>query len=1097
MTITVGLPCELLDVRVRVAPSEHLTPLEEVMLRAVGSGVDDFGDLDGLLGLGTRITVDMLLGLWRRSYVRIDVQRGRVVLSPEVACILVEEPGRLQDLSPGRIDEEIWQVAVDVVSGRIVPIEQTTGPRDLLVAPAVTVQPAVASVRAEAVLAAVTSSQRIRLGDSPDARCILSVDLASVRGREVRKRRKRFLPVVVTASRNEDGEVAARVARDEPIAPVHRDRIDRYLAEQLEFPKSRFAQSIAGQASDQYAATPSLPDRLDRLRQRVERLSDAAPGTWDEHQHALENLAVAVRRELDARTGGETTRLVIGPDEQHRALLDAVATATHQVVLVGPRVDRHPFNDLADVVIDALRRGVRVFLLWGRNHEDALPDQVLNLLLTIRDQFPGRLVFAERSARTHANLAVCDDRWALVSSLNPMGARRGLVEAGLVVEVGPAGGWSPVEEILRWARDAYPDYPVARGLLVASESFRSPAEPQSRRTDQESGITLPSIDEVSAGTPDLTPLRDLWRREWAAVVDDLGERVERLPTHVDRLVADGMHRTVLDDALGTARHRLLVSSRMLSTTVVTDRFFNQIEERIRAGVQVRLVHGQWAHSPDQANEHVRETFARLSAEHAEAFEVRRVDDWRANVLVCDNRTTIGSFDFLSFDGYHRPGRLSHRSDLGLSVVGADLADRVTHEVCTRAGVTVPAVIPPADIPRLRVVPALVDIGSDGDTDTGATDDAETRVVRLARELIEASPEERRALVADRSVDLQRLLAVLDEVDATPEIIGDMAAAVLSSASGPDGLAAWADRLVDTFWRQRRFVEAMLLRQHFGGEQRPSGWVTELGAYATTEAFDEWLDTFDVADLEVDERTALSIVVTAEVLLPSSRAAVNNAPVLLSLLASDEPDGVLPAVVLDHWERHGPLPVGYLESWATTSAWRQLAHAQTESVVKAVERWRTAAPPGPASQKLRGFLNRANSPAGDLVEALAAGADGLPHHAAVAAWFDTHGSVGPDKLFARIEEETDRWARTRGRGRVNYVDRVVGPVLEAVAALLEILSDDKSDATALVDVVALLRDELSLALALVEDAVAALPWDLQLVVGPSLERLRRLTEGDET
>ena len=69
-------------------------------------------------------------------------------------------------------------------------------------------------------------------------------------------------------------------------------------------------------------------------------------------------------------------------------------------------------------------------------------------------------------------VAVADDRAALVTSWNFLSKANATAEVGVIVRSPRAGsGSAPVRDLLRWARTAVPGYDMSRQLLVEEQAF--------------------------------------------------------------------------------------------------------------------------------------------------------------------------------------------------------------------------------------------------------------------------------------------------------------------------------------------------------------------------------------------------------------------------------------------------------------------------------------------------------------------------------------------------------------------------------------------------------------------------------------------------
>ena len=175
-----------------------------------------------------------------------------------------------------------------------------------------------------------------------------------------------------------------------------------------------------------------------------------------------------------------SARLVTGSD-QPDALISLIDSARAQVVLTAPWVGYDALAAVAPALRNALRRGVQVLLLWGIDFEQPIGSKVENLLydLTLSSEnqagSPGPLLIPQTSARTHAKVAIADDRRALVTSWNMVNSSRPGLEVGLEV-ADPGGECQP--DRARPAALGPDDSAVLRDELAApadSPGLRAPA----------------------------------------------------------------------------------------------------------------------------------------------------------------------------------------------------------------------------------------------------------------------------------------------------------------------------------------------------------------------------------------------------------------------------------------------------------------------------------------------------------------------------------------------------------------------------------------------------------------------------------------------
>jgi hypothetical protein len=136
------------------------------------------------------------------------------------------------------------------------------------------------------------------------------------------------------------------------------------------------------------------------------------------------------------------------------------------------------------------------------------------------------------------------------------------------------------------------------------------------------------------------------------------------------------HPGYLQQALTTAQDRILIVSPWIRGAVVNHRFFQQLEARLAAGVDVFI---GWGITPLEAGDDrdadssVLQKFGRLKETYRWNFTYTRLGDTHAKVLICDRSFMIvSSFNWLSFKG--DPSR-TFRDERGVLVSLPDEIDR--------------------------------------------------------------------------------------------------------------------------------------------------------------------------------------------------------------------------------------------------------------------------------------------------------------------------------------------------------------------------------------------------------------------------------------
>lgn len=117
------------------------------------------------------------------------------------------------------------------------------------------------------------------------------------------------------------------------------------------------------------------------------------------------------------------------------------------------------------------------------------------------------------------------------------------------------------------------------------------------------------------------------------------------------------HRGYLARALEEAKHRVMIVSPWIRHEVVNDEFVMRLREVLKRGVQLWIGYGivkTGGDRPGAKGEGDREAVAklrRLAGDYPDLFQLTRMGDTHAKVLICDSRfSVITSFNWLSFRG---------------------------------------------------------------------------------------------------------------------------------------------------------------------------------------------------------------------------------------------------------------------------------------------------------------------------------------------------------------------------------------------------------------------------------------------------------------
>ncbi|HEX4705482.1 MAG TPA: hypothetical protein VH352_25375, partial [Pseudonocardiaceae bacterium] len=282
------------------------------------------------------------------------------------------------------------------------------------------------------------------------------------------------------------------------------------------------------------------------------------------------------------------------------------------------------------------------------------------------------------------------------------------------------------------------------------------------------------------------------------------------------VVRDHLHSALMWDAMRGARRRLVITSDLLSSAVVTGDFVDEIRLALDRGVHVAIVYRR-LHDEAGDKQAVTE-LERLRDESTGSprwgrLIVRRVGDSDVKALICDDEVVVGSYGYLSFHAQPGAGRWQPRSEIGLRIVDEDVATDAAKRILgddLLAGVALST----NDSP-----PAL---------DPGAYRSAE----QLLRMLSTARPDVL-GEIAERGRAGGTEFAVVDalaESGADPRAVEQVCAAVFASATDADvEHDAWGVRLLQVHWRRGRWSTAHLLRAGLPAACRPRPTVTIVAA----------------------------------------------------------------------------------------------------------------------------------------------------------------------------------------------------------------------------------------------------------------------------
>lgn len=823
--IEIVVPCKIFGVQVRLATAgDQTTPLERFVLRAIGTGIDQFSELSQIFPIGQRPLLDLIHDLWLGGNVVVDLDSGQLQLTGNAATAY--EEGRLAELKTCERNYQTITLMQELVSGAVLPEGgrlQPFGPQSLLV-PTELTDLSLELIGSTALMAAIRQNRRqdrqssrsqsrgfidslevIEAWLEPE-RLILMPSSGASLGQE-----HRYLGVEVDVSLDGETDRLDFEVVGPPSLPalIRRDIGQRLSAMAGRQPDQLFFRRLRELRSAHDQSVQVSPwDSIERLLRHTDALAETNPGVLEARQSELIGLLDEAEAALHQAVRAQArTQVIHGHRDQDALIRTLLEEAQHQLVFANPWIDFNALikplegGDLCwlDLIEAALARGVQCVLLWGIRDDAFLAPNVLQAWLKLAGEYPTAMRFSTRSAVVHAKFVVCDAGRALVTSYNFLdpSASADTMELGVVVEGLEPGVANEVAlQLLQWTRRRFPEYDVGRSVLCTADSFAA-REPLA--------LDLPRPPEIPVST---VPAIRHWAQQWRAHAEHLRVLLRNQRASAE-LVEDRQHRDILWEALRHGKRRLVVLSDRLSVDVVTDRFVAQVESRLKDGAFCHFAYRREGASDLELGPASRLTSLASQWPRCSVVETNN----HAKVLLVDDEVTIGSFNFLSYVGEYRTGR-RERSELSVRIRDQQTAASVIELLgpvlpeafAAQSVETLPSLLTRAPLPR-----GLAGFFR-------AVDESDDHLGAL-RNLFAQS--------GDPWADLASLqLAGVDDA-----LLSKAVGAALSVARDVEDHAArfWRGWLADDRWRQRDFIGAALLLPTEGSS--PQGLSHDLAALA--------------------------------------------------------------------------------------------------------------------------------------------------------------------------------------------------------------------------------------------------------------------------
>jgi phosphatidylserine/phosphatidylglycerophosphate/cardiolipin synthase-like enzyme len=956
--------CRTFEVRITVGAGTSLSPVEQHVLKAIDAGVDSVTGLCDVLGLGSRLMVDLLGDLWRAGHVGFDFADERVWLTGPVRELVAADA--LDTLPGAEISDETQQMMLDTLSGQVIPVGGARRPlvRNMEI-PQHPGEAQLGDIDQAALIEAVTralNEDRQLAGAHSAGQRLKRVVRAYLSPASLTSHssERHYRAVRIKAALDADGQLVARLAED-AVPGRYRENAQARLIRLIEDqPNSSFVHALRMAAGGPPQEPATLASALAELGEHALAL-EAVPAARRQEEHAE---ITAASRRIVTRLSGLAEQvseisLLSGHAAQEAAIREMIRRAKTQVVLACPWISYRGLLPYAPLLEEAARRGVQIVLLWGIGRGDAPVGEISNALSALqREAMPSaRVVISpQTSSIIHAKLVVSDAQQAVVTSLNfldPSGPQTH--ELGVLVQAMPGLHSPAILEALTWARNAMPDYTVAQSIINDSASF--PVAPGETEPEPlaETGGDPPLTDLARQDTPG-GPAVSAWAAAWRQRAGELEVAAQRQRPSV-RLVRDGEHRDILWTALRTARRQLLITSDGLAEDVVDKAFVEHLSQCLKRGVDVTLIYRRpRRESGTQAAQRLQDLSERHRAGPGRLTLVKQNN--HAKVLVVDDEAVVTSFNFLSFEGYYGGvGRRRQRAEVGVRIYGGGVARQLLESF--GAAPDEPAAAGSRDLKAQA-----------GQTQLQLRAFSVTQQL-LDRQLGQGERLTGRQLagLAGRGNDGLAVLDALRYCGAAPDVLEPVVAAVLGWDDHP-GEGPGSRREADDWWAwlaRRRFeaqdftVAGTLRAAVPGQEARPRSALVSVAACRATAGLSAAIsDAALQEDLRPDEWSIIVTVAAYELLRTGGMDLAGVTGIALPEVSGAWAE--LATITLRWWETTlRPLPVDQLRRGAEQ---RQMIAgevgnwADLDRQLGAFERY---SPPFTAGSATQRFLLRADGP----------------------------------------------------------------------------------------------------------------------------------------
>ena len=776
--VDLALPCRLISLKVKVGPERDATTLEELTAKAILAERTSVERLAELFGLPRRLLLDVVLSLWDKGFVSIDVESGVIALSGTAHKRLVSG----ESLRDAAAEIQDRQFLFEPITGRVLALIE--GYQN---APAGTVQAPLHHGIRESDLPPDELLRAVQGAISMDRRQGFRKNVLEVGfGNPVLRPAAKLLWATVPATVNVDPDTGRLLVtltdRRWDARAVTRMRQHMSALADSE-PKHPFVQSLLGQATHQLEPPDTIEVLFDRFSDRVARLPEVPSGQLGAHQRELNQLSARLAERIAAIDRARASVTVVSRSAgQLWALEDLMAEARTQLVIAAPAINYRALNQLLPALRAALDRRVQLVVLWGRTLADSLQDPVRAAFDELAIKYQSRVLIADRSARIDACMVVQDDSRAIVGSHSLLAVDPGRDNDMVSVLIEPTDGQSApptvITDLLDWARDAYPYWQLGQRILIPRTA--GTVQTAAHQQQQPEVPVLPQEADQAA----VRLLVDTWEEYRAALTDTLRKGDAVGP--VVELVKDGENQDFLWHAVRSKRRRLVIADDNVDPALLS-RLVSVLHERPADGPMDLVLQSTAAKVAD-GRKRERQADLRLHQRHA-----------AARLVIIDDQALIGSFSPLGDDG-SRLG-VNGRRQLGVLIRGRWIATELARS-------------------------APVEVPFDGKEADGDQPQRTRSAVTAALPLLVEARQERQhgrfgSFVATRLAQLDQPWAVLDawnEKKVPPEdlrpavaaLVRQTAPALRAAPAEHRHVLRWVTWLLTDAWQGGRFVTAAVI-----------------------------------------------------------------------------------------------------------------------------------------------------------------------------------------------------------------------------------------------------------------------------------------------